>query len=105
MPLYEQPQGPEDEKDLAWLGARPQRARHDGKGSTGRGKRQSDLGSAGIVGAWADAGIDMSSRAQWERDGNIDLLTEEFDELLDIDIRQIDGQHRSVRASDPNDTI
>jgi len=39
------------------------------------------------------------------RDGKIDVLTKEFDELLDIDIRQIDGQHLPVRASDPNDTI
>ena len=39
------------------------------------------------------------------RDGKIDVLTKEFDELLDIDICQIDGQHLPVRASDPNDTI
>ena len=38
-------------------------------------------------------------------DGKIDFLTKEFDELVDIDIRQIDGQHLPVRASDPNDTI
>jgi hypothetical protein len=55
--------------------------------------------------AWADAEIDMSSRRSGGRDSKIDLLTKEFDELLDIDIRQIDGQHLSVWASDPNDTI
>jgi hypothetical protein len=33
------------------------------------------------------------------------LLIKEFEQLLDIDICQIDGQHLAVRAPDPNDTI
>jgi len=37
--LFERQQRLKDEADLNWLGARPQRARHDGKGSTGSGKR------------------------------------------------------------------
>jgi len=64
-----------------------------------------NLRSAAIVIAWATPTSICLVRCSGGRDGKIVLLTKEFDELLDIDIRQIDGQHVAVRASDPNDTI
>jgi hypothetical protein len=47
----------------------------------------------------------MSGRAQWQATVKSTPLIKEFDELLDIDIRQIDGQHLAIRTSDPNETI
>ena len=104
--LFERLQRLEDEKDLSWLGTRPKRALGTPEREVqGPGSAKVTLDSAGIVIAWATPRSICLAGHSGGRDGKIVLLTKELDELLDIDIRQIDGQHLAVRASDPNDTI
>jgi hypothetical protein len=102
--LFERLQRLEDETDLSWLGI----SRSASVSRKVKYREREALKSSWECHhriTWATPKSIFLAGLRGERDGKIDLLTKEFDELLHIDIRQIDGQHLVVRASDRNDTI